>query len=1099
MQSSSLGPVLAATLSLATLAIAPPTLAQVAADGTLSTRITSPDNRNFTIEDGDRAGGNLFHSFREFSVPTGGSAHFNNAADVQNIFSRVTGGTVSNIDGLIRANGGANLYLLNPAGILFGPNASLNIGGAFVGTTANSIRFGDGVTFSTAQTSGTPLLTVSAPVGLQLGANAGSIRMQGEPAANFFLRPRRLFQAQSVALVGSQIDMDSASLIVPDGRVELWAVQNAEVGLNNPTKMQLASSNATADWGTISLRNSSFIDTSGINGGAINIHGRGLTLQDGSSISSSTGAGGQGQGITVQTTEFANLLGVSAAEQYPTPGLYTSVSGNGARAGDITVETRQLQIANGGWLQSIISFGFDPITFIPFSITDSRTGDITVRASDVGVSGYNPFPANFFRPSAITTLITGGNRNLSGDITIDANRVSLLNGARISADLIGFSIPGFAESLTTGTSGNISIRADESLDIDGVTGGGLTGAVISSIQPFATGQAGNITIDTGRLRLTNGGTISSSVSGSGKAGNVDIRATDVSVSNPVIDSFSQAISGITVAVGENAIGQGGNVTLRADRLRVFNGGQILSSTAGQGDAGNITLRVGNMDVEGISQPLSDGRRLPSTIAASSTTAFDAGSVNITADSLQVSDRAEITTRATGSGNAGTLNLQVSDLSLNRGQIEVSSATGDAGQLTIQANTAQLNNRSRINASTQAGQGGDVQLQVRDRLQLNHQSQIVADAQQSGRGGNLSLSAAEIVLDQGSDITTNARGSATGGRLTLKSDRLSLANGSQITASTSGSGRAGSLNIHATDGITLRGNNTRLAAASTTNAAAGSIVLQTPQLHLSDRASISVSGAGQGGAGDLTVAADTLHLDQQAALEAEVAGGDQGNITLNVNRVLLLRHRSTITTNATGQASGGNISITSPFLIGLENSDIVAQAQAGAGGNINISANSVLGIAPRASLTPESDINASSQLGLNGSVSISNPDVKPDSGLVELPEGVVDSSQQIAQTCAATQASRFVATGRGGIPENPTQGLGSDRSWNDIRDLSAYLGSANAQATDFTSEFKSQNSSVVEATEATLNPQGQIELIATSESGHLGNTIPATCSPPPVVR
>ena len=100
-----------------------PVLAEVTADGTTSTTVTSPDGDNFTIDDGDRAGGNLFHSFQDFSVPTNGSAFFNNADAIENIFSRVTGGNISSIDGLIRANGSANLFLINPAGIIFGRNA----------------------------------------------------------------------------------------------------------------------------------------------------------------------------------------------------------------------------------------------------------------------------------------------------------------------------------------------------------------------------------------------------------------------------------------------------------------------------------------------------------------------------------------------------------------------------------------------------------------------------------------------------------------------------------------------------------------------------------------------------------------------------------------------------------------------------------------------------------------------------------------------------------------------------------------------------------------------------------------------------------------
>ena len=142
-------------------------------DGTTSTTVTNTTT-GVQIDNGDRSGGNLFHSFQEFSVPTGQEAFFNNASDIANIFSRVTGSNISEIDGSIRANGTANLFLINPNGIIFGENASLNIGGSFFATTADSILFEGDVEFSASDRS-TPLLTSSIPIGANFRNEPGTI------------------------------------------------------------------------------------------------------------------------------------------------------------------------------------------------------------------------------------------------------------------------------------------------------------------------------------------------------------------------------------------------------------------------------------------------------------------------------------------------------------------------------------------------------------------------------------------------------------------------------------------------------------------------------------------------------------------------------------------------------------------------------------------------------------------------------------------------------------------------------------------------------------------------------------------------------------
>lgn len=141
-------------------------LAQVTSDGTVNTQVNQNGNVA-EITGGETRGGNLFHSFQDFSVGTNETASFLNSNDIANIFSRVTGGNISNIDGLIRSNGSANLFLINPAGILFGENARLDVGGSFYGSSASSILFEEGE-FSATDLDNPPVLTINAPIGLNL-------------------------------------------------------------------------------------------------------------------------------------------------------------------------------------------------------------------------------------------------------------------------------------------------------------------------------------------------------------------------------------------------------------------------------------------------------------------------------------------------------------------------------------------------------------------------------------------------------------------------------------------------------------------------------------------------------------------------------------------------------------------------------------------------------------------------------------------------------------------------------------------------------------------------------------------------------------------
>ncbi len=896
------------------MVLAAPAWAQVTSDGTIGTTVTPTGATTYTITGGQLQGtATLLHSFGDFSLlNTTDTAHFDlgnasyggSANGVDTVIGRVTGGNLSTINGQVQLTGGStpDLFLINPSGIVFGAGATLNVPGSFVASTAESVLFDNGVSFGTNGTTPNPLLTVSAPVGLQLGANAGPIEVQGPPANNVFLRTPTLSMApnQTLALIGGQVDINSANIAASDGRVELWALQNGTVNIPASGNFQLASSSPTPAWGTVTLRNSSSIDTSGAIGGAINIRGRGLTVQNGSNIQSFTGANAQGRGINVQTTEFVDLLGISHPDNYIPPGFTTGVTGSNATAGAITVDTQRLRLANSAWINSI-NYGFDFFTSTP--INDSQTGDITIRATDIEVGGTTPFPnpaTGVFVSSAITTLVIGGQQNNSGAISVNAERVRLLDGGRISTDLLG------VFGATTGQAGDISVTATDSLEVLGARLDNFTSAIISSIQNSADGQGGNITINAGRLNVADGGTISSAISGSptpalagrGTAGNITIRADDVQVSNPVVDSTSQSISGITVSVGQNATGQGGSIDLNANTVRVFNGGQITSSSEGNGPAGSVNLTANSIDVQGISPSLVNGQYLPSAISASSTTNAPAGAVT---------------------------------------------------------------------------------------------------------------------------VTTGA---------------LSVRNGAQVT----------------------------------------------------------VTNSDTGDAGDLNVTGGTIFLDQVGRLTASTAAGAGGNMTLQLQDGLIMRRGSLLSATAGGIGNGGNITINAPVIAGFENSDIIANAVQGNGGNITITTQGIFGLEFRPQLTPENDITASSQFGVSGTVEINEFSLDPATGIVELPSGLADASDQVAQGCGAGDGSSFIATGRGGIPDSPNEIVSSDLTWSDTRDLSEFLSSAPSGPAP-TGSVPPQTPNLTEINAWRINANGQVELLAVNADAPASSVAYATCSNP----
>ncbi|NJK27521.1 MAG: S-layer family protein [Coleofasciculaceae cyanobacterium SM2_3_26] len=284
---------------------------------------------------------------------------------------------------------------------------------------------------------------------------------------------------------------------------------------------------------------------------------------------------------------------------------------------------------------------------------------------------------------------------------------------------------------------------------------------------------------------------------------------------------------------------------------------------------------------------------------------------------------------------------------------------------------------------------------------------------------------------GNDDTSTGEG----GAVTIQARAIAVSQGGSISTDTRGEGNAGAIRLSASDRIQLEGQvvfpdetlRSQLLSASSGTGNAGSIGIETGQLSASDGAQISVSSRRAGLAGDINIAAAEVALDGgtiSATLDGTSAQGG-GNITLNT-RSLRLRDGGRIETNASGQATGGNITIQTGTLVAFPNgnNDISASAPEGQGGNIAITAEGVFGTQFRGNLTPVNDIVAiGGTPELQGTVELNSPEVETATGLVALPEDIVDATVLFDRDpCAQGQGSEFAATGRGGLPPNPADAL-----------------------------------------------------------------------------
>ena len=636
--------------------------AQIVPDATLGSERSSITPRALggdAIGGGAIRGANLFHSFSDFNIGDGAKVYFANPTGIQNILTRVTGKTASNINGTLGVDGRANLFLLNPNGIIFGQNARLDVGGSFVGTTANAIGFGTQGNFSATNPSAPPLLTVQPSALLFTQVQSGEVVNQGAS----LLVPT----GQSLLLVGGNVKQESGVLFAIDGRVELGGLSApGSISLNQTGGIWSLAFPEGVERSNVSISNpngaTSGVFVSGNGGGSIAVTAKDFTVDGknillGAGIGRGKGAiGARGGDITINATDSVTL----SQKSFIGNSVQDNAIGDG---GNIVIKTGTLLVKDGSIIDT-------------FHSGQGNGGNILITAKDsITISGTGDN-----NRSGLNTFGNGGQGN-TGNIQITAGSLSVKDG-------------GYLETASNrpGNSGSITVNARDAVVLDGFGTVPIEGVesqlfstIGASLYSDGIGNSGNIQINTGTFSATNGGNLSSSTLGRGNAGNISINARDsVIFDGSVKDSEGQInISRVTSSVF--GVGNGGNIQIATGSLALTGGGNIETGTAGQGNSGSISIVARNsVKVDGESQGTvtlkGEVFNLSSGISSDVTGAFagltsggvgNSGEIRISTGSLSVTHGGIITSNTSGQGNAGNIAIDAHDRILVEGSGKLS--------------------------------------------------------------------------------------------------------------------------------------------------------------------------------------------------------------------------------------------------------------------------------------------------------------------------------------------------------------------------------------------------------------------------------------------
>ncbi|MEJ6479795.1 filamentous hemagglutinin N-terminal domain-containing protein [Nostoc punctiforme UO1] len=993
---------------------------QIIPDNSLGTEnsVVNSNANTDLIDGGARRGANLFHSFGEFNVREGRAALFSNPAGIDNILSRVTGGRPSNIFGKLGvADGNANLFFINPNGILFGPDARLDMRGSFLASTANSLLFDGGLEFSAINPQVPPMLAINIPIGLRFRENPGSITNQSvADGVGLKVSP-----GKNLSLVGGDISLDRGRLTAAGGQIALGSLAGeGTVGLASDGGLSFPDGVARSN---VLLTNGAQVDVTAGGGGSINIYAQDLDILENSAICAGIGAapicgkrasdfgfvGSKAGNVTLNTL---NNLTINQGSQV---GNVVNIGAIG-NAGDITIKTKNLNLTNGARLNAS-TFG------------EGNAGTINITADTVSFDGVGSTINDLGNTISIFTgalsRVEAKGKGNGGDINISTKNLNLTKGARLYVGIV----PG-----GKGNAGKITITADD-VEFKGVGSNGFSSGAFSVVNDTEIGNGGDINISTKNLNLTDGARLDASTLGRGNAGNITITGAD-NVEFKGVGS-NKLFSGALSRVEGKDQGDAGSINITTKNLALTNGARLSIGLLkeAKGYAGTININdADNVKFEGVGENgFSSGAF---SYVDEKATSFGAGSINITTKNLDLTNGAQINSSTSGIGNAGNITITADKVNFDGVATAdkvnfdgVGSNENSSGAFSIVQETAKGNFK-----------GGDITINTKN-LNLTNGARLDASTLGSGNAGNINITAADTVsfdgvgsnqLFSGALSRVKDKAIGNGGNITINTKNLNLTNGARLYVGIPGSGRgkAGKINIIAADSVKFDGvgnykNKDKYYSGAfsyvdekATSFGAGSIKIITTNLALTNGAKINADNRGQGEVSNIDITdGNKLTLYNNGSLPAKSAIRIGGNIFLTVHDISLIRlgNISSIGSD-TGPTFEGSIDIKVETLVLHGDSEIITSASDPQGGS-KVTVSRLHGKLV-VLVSHDSKIRSAGGLKIEPNLKV-QPSVIPQVKLV-------NPSEQIGQNpCQRGVSSKFIITGRGGLPPSPNDATSSD--------------------------------------------------------------------------